>query len=221
MTAELDLIDSLPVAAFATDAEGRVVRHNAAAAALWGQSPDPGTARWTGAWRLLAGGGGPLDPAASPAARTLAEGRPAEPALFVAERPDGSRTAFVAHPSLLRDGAGRPSVRVRAAGPDAGSSGPPPPARRRQAPVQRAVPGSGLRPQSAAAAALCRITRPSASVAKAATGRLSIRSSSAVIRLQSRPGTRRARNASTSRRFRPGDGRVQSARCTASAMPTH
>ena len=107
MTAELDLIDSLPVAAFATDAEGRVIRHNAAAAALWGRSPDPGTARWTGAWRLLAGGGGPLDPAASPSARTLAEGRPAEPALFVAERPDGSRTAFVAHPSLLRDGAGR------------------------------------------------------------------------------------------------------------------
>ena len=75
MTAELDLIDSLPVAAFATDAEGRVVRHNAAAAALWGRSPAPGAARWSGAWRLLAADGEPLDPAASPVARTLAEGR--------------------------------------------------------------------------------------------------------------------------------------------------
>jgi two-component system CheB/CheR fusion protein len=54
MIAELDLIDSLPVAAFVTDGEGRVIRHNAAAAALWGRSPAPGTARWSGAWRLLA-----------------------------------------------------------------------------------------------------------------------------------------------------------------------
>ena len=70
MIAELDLIDRLPVAAFAIDAEGRVIRHNAAAAALWGRSPAPGTARWSGAWRLLAADGAPLDPAASPAART-------------------------------------------------------------------------------------------------------------------------------------------------------
>ena len=59
MTAELALIDSLPVAAFATDAEGRVVRHNAAAAVLWGRNPDPGAARWSGAWRLLAADGRP------------------------------------------------------------------------------------------------------------------------------------------------------------------
>ena len=103
MTAELDLIDSLPVAAFATDAEGRVIRHNAAAAALWGQSPAPGEARWSGAWRLLAADGAPLDPAASPAARTFAAGHPpAEPAVLVAERPDGSRAAFVPRPALLR-----------------------------------------------------------------------------------------------------------------------
>ena len=107
MTAELDLIDGLPVAAFATDAEGRVVRHNAAAAALWGRSPAPGAARWSGAWRLLAADGEPLDPAASPVARTLAEGRAAEPVLLVAERPDGGRAAFVARPALLTDADGR------------------------------------------------------------------------------------------------------------------
>ena len=107
MTAELALIDSLPVAAFATDAEGRVVRHNAAAAALWGRSPAPGAARWSGAWRLLAADGEPLDPAASPVARTLAEGRAAEPVLLVAERPDGGRAAFVARPALLTDADGR------------------------------------------------------------------------------------------------------------------
>ena len=34
MTVELALIDSLPMAAFATDAAGRLIRRNAAAAAL-------------------------------------------------------------------------------------------------------------------------------------------------------------------------------------------
>ena len=48
LPAEFAFVDSLPVAAFATDTEGRVVRHNAAAAALWGRSPAPG-ARWSGA----------------------------------------------------------------------------------------------------------------------------------------------------------------------------
>jgi PAS domain S-box-containing protein len=106
MIAGLDLIDSLPVAAFATDGEGRVIRHNPAAAALWGRSPAPG-ARWSGAWRLLAADGTPLDPAASPAARTLAEGRAVEPALLFAERPDGGRAAFVARPALIAGADGR------------------------------------------------------------------------------------------------------------------
>ena len=72
-----------------------------------GPEPGAGTARWSGAWRLLSADGAPLDPAASPAARTLAEGRPAEPVLLVAERPDGSRAAFVARPALLTDADGR------------------------------------------------------------------------------------------------------------------
>ena len=102
MTVELDLIDSLPMAAFATDAAGRVIRHNAAAAALWGRSPAPHEARWSGAWRLLDAEGATLDPAASPAARMLAAGHPPAAAVLVAERPDGSRTAFLPRPALLR-----------------------------------------------------------------------------------------------------------------------
>ncbi|HVH03566.1 MAG TPA: PAS domain-containing protein, partial [Amaricoccus sp.] len=107
----LELIDSLPVAAFATDAEGRVVRHNAAAAAIWGGSPGP-EARWSGAWRLRAADGTPVGPEATPAARTLAAGAPpaaAEPAVMLAERPDGSCAAFVPRPALLTDAAGRVS----------------------------------------------------------------------------------------------------------------
>jgi PAS domain S-box-containing protein len=106
MTPELAFVDDLPVAAFAVDPAGRVVRHNAAAAALWGRSPDPG-ARWSGAWRLLDAGGAPLAPEATPAARTLAEGRPPPVAVLFAERPDGGRAAFASRPALLHDAEGR------------------------------------------------------------------------------------------------------------------
>ena len=83
--------------------------------------------------------------------------------------------------STAASAGGWPAASVRAAGLAAGSSGAPSASSSRQAPLQRASPGAGLRPQSAAAAALWRITRPAASVAKAATGRLSIRSSSTVM----------------------------------------
>ena len=98
---ELDLIDDLAVAAFATDAEGRVIRHNRAAVALWGRTPAPGTL-WSGALRLLNAAGGVLDPAATPVARTLREGQPPQGlGMLFAERPDGSQVAFLSRPSLL------------------------------------------------------------------------------------------------------------------------
>ena len=73
--AENDLIADLPVAAFATDVQGRVIRYNAAAIALWGRRPTS-NAVWTGALRLLNAAGNAVDPAESPAARTLREGEP-------------------------------------------------------------------------------------------------------------------------------------------------
>jgi len=106
MRSEFAFVDSLPVAAFVTDPQGRVVRHNPAAAALWGCDPGP-EARWSGAARLLDADGRPVEPAASPAARTLAEGRPPEgPAVLLAVRPDGVRVAFAPRPALLRDADG-------------------------------------------------------------------------------------------------------------------
>lgn len=99
-------IDSLPVAAFVTDADGRIVRHNAAAAALWGRTPAP-EARFTGALALLDAEGRRLAPEAAPAALALAGRSPATPATLLAERPDGSRAAYAAHPALLRAADGR------------------------------------------------------------------------------------------------------------------
>ena len=97
----LALLDDLPVAAFATDADGSVIRHNHAAVALWGRTPPPGTL-WTGALRLLNAAGVVLDPTASPVARTLREGQPSQGlGMLFAERPDGSQAAFLSRPSLL------------------------------------------------------------------------------------------------------------------------
>ena len=96
-----DFIHDLAVAACAIDADGRVIRYNHAAAALWGRTPAAGTL-WSGALRLLDASGGVLDPAASPAARTLREGQaPKGLGMLFAERPDGSQAAFLSRPSLL------------------------------------------------------------------------------------------------------------------------
>src|SRR6188472_1189562 len=102
----IDLIADLPVAAFATDAAGRVIRYNAAATALWGRTPAPGVL-WSGAVRLLSATGNVVDPVESPAARTLRNGKPPTGLgmLFV-ERPDGSRAAFLSRPSLLHGASG-------------------------------------------------------------------------------------------------------------------
>jgi PAS domain S-box-containing protein len=98
---KLDLIHDLPIAAFATDTEGRVIRYNAAALAFWGREPAV-DALWTGAIRLLTAAGETIAHAESPAARTLREGQPpAGPSLLFVERPDGSEVAFLSRPSIV------------------------------------------------------------------------------------------------------------------------
>ena len=114
MTADLEFIDSLPVAAFATDGLGRVVRHNSAAAAIWGRSPAPGEARWSGAARLFdarrpaarpGGEPGGAHPRRRPGRRRgsgrfspsgpTAAGRPSCPALPCSRDADGRVTGVV------------------------------------------------------------------------------------------------------------------------------
>ena len=144
-------------------------------------------------------------PATRPSASVSRAGRATK-----AARPPSGRSATSSTGS-----AARPSAKVRATGLAAGSSGSPSAASSRQAPLQRAAPGAGLRPQRAAAAALCRTTRPSASVAKAATGRPSIRASSAVMILRT---PARAPGAACERPWHPKVPASRSARGTAATM---
>lgn len=98
-------IEALPVAVFATDAEGTVVSANRAAVDLVGEVPPHRrlveVARLAGEHgRLLASGECPVD-------RSLADGRPVRGLVLSVGRRDGSRIAVHATTSLLRDAEGR------------------------------------------------------------------------------------------------------------------
>jgi PAS domain S-box-containing protein len=100
------LMEALGVAVYTTDAEGRLTAYNEAAAVLWGWRPPLGNARWCGSWRLFQPDGAPLRHEDCPMGVALREGRPVRNAEAIAERPDGTRVAFIPYPTPLRDAAG-------------------------------------------------------------------------------------------------------------------
>src|ERR1700735_5622166 len=102
-----ELLELLPVAVYMTDADGRITFFNDAAAELWGQRPQLGSAQWCGSWRLYWPDGRPLSHDECPMAMTLKEGRPVRGIDAIAERPDGTRVHFLPYPTPLRDASGQ------------------------------------------------------------------------------------------------------------------
>ena len=102
----LDTLRALPVAAYATDAEGYITFFNEAAAALWGCRPALGRDRWCGSWRLFKPDGTPLSHDQSALALTIKQKRPFTGMTSIAERPDGSRVSFLPFPSPWLDANG-------------------------------------------------------------------------------------------------------------------
>ncbi len=102
------VLDGLPAAIYVTDADGRITYYNDAAAALWGCRPVLGQARWCGSWKLFWPDGSPMAHDQSPMAVALREGQPVRGLEAIAERPDGTRVAFLAKPTPLQDASGRP-----------------------------------------------------------------------------------------------------------------
>lgn len=96
------LLEAVGVALYTTDAHGRITFFNDAAATLWGRRPALGE-EWCGSFRLYWPDGRPMPHDECPMSRTLREGRPVRGDTAIAERPDGSRVAFEAYPSPLRD----------------------------------------------------------------------------------------------------------------------
>jgi PAS domain S-box-containing protein len=98
-----DALEALPVAIYLTDAAGKIVFSNQAAADLAGRRPVIGTDEWCVSWRLFSPDGAPLPHDACPMAVALRERRPVRGQEIVAERPDGARIAVMPFPTPLFD----------------------------------------------------------------------------------------------------------------------
>ena len=99
-------LDTLGVAVYMTDAEGRITYFNEAAVALWGRRPDLGE-QWCGSWRLYWPDGRPMPHDECPMAVALKEDRAIRGVEAELERPNGTRAVFMAYPTPLHAEAGR------------------------------------------------------------------------------------------------------------------
>jgi PAS domain S-box-containing protein len=96
------VLESLPVAAYTTDAEGFVTFHNHAAAELAGREPILRSDRWC-ITRLYRPDGALLSVDEYPVAMALRENRAIRAVEILAERPDGRRIALLAYPGPIQD----------------------------------------------------------------------------------------------------------------------
>ena len=100
------MVEALPAAIYATDAEGRITYYNEAAAQLWGRRPRLGEDWWCGSWRLYWPNGERMRHDECPMAEALKTGKAVRGVEAIAERPDGTRFPFVPYPTLLFDKVG-------------------------------------------------------------------------------------------------------------------
>jgi PAS domain S-box-containing protein len=101
-----EILDSLPVALYTTDAEGRITYYNEASVEMSGRRPVLGDDKWCVSWKLFQPDGTPLAHDECPMAAALRDRKPVRGAEAVAERPDGSRVPFIPYPTPLFDAAG-------------------------------------------------------------------------------------------------------------------
>ena len=100
------LVDILPAAIYSTDAQGRIMQFNQAAAELWGRAPKIGEDQWCGSYRIYRPNGDYLPHEQCPMAMALKNGDTINGAEILVEREDGVRRNILAHPRPLRDASG-------------------------------------------------------------------------------------------------------------------
>lgn len=102
-TGRLDFgaFNDLPVAIYATDADGILTYFNRASVDFAGRTPSLNEDRWCVTWRLSRPDGTRLPHDECPMAAALRDKRSVRGILAVAERPDGSQSAFLAFPTPL------------------------------------------------------------------------------------------------------------------------
>src|SRR5215472_5578300 len=91
-----EILEILPVPVYMADPAGRIIYYNAAAVALWGCAPEPERTEWSGARKLFKPDGTPMAHDECPMAVAIRERRSVRGVETIAERPDGTRVAFLA-----------------------------------------------------------------------------------------------------------------------------
>jgi PAS domain S-box-containing protein len=101
------LMEILPIAAYTTDAGGKITFFNSSAAQLWGRKPGLQRDRWSGAYRLWYPDGKPMSFDACPMALTLKHGKRYQGQELLIEKEQGGCSHVVAYPEPLYDNDGR------------------------------------------------------------------------------------------------------------------
>ncbi|MGN6507833.1 MAG: sensor histidine kinase [Chitinophaga sp.] len=101
-----EIIQLLPAAVYSTDAAGIILQYNAAAAALWGFTPEAGKTPWDANWKAYDRNGGSLPAENTPMAVALREGRELYGEEMIVERADGSRRSVACFPRPVHDSHG-------------------------------------------------------------------------------------------------------------------
>ena len=103
------ILELMPAAVYVCNGEGRIVRYNRRAAALWGRAPEPGDAaeRFSGAHRLFLADGTEIGHAQTPMADVLRTGVPARDIEVRIQQPTGKHLWLLVSIEPIRDGAGR------------------------------------------------------------------------------------------------------------------
>jgi PAS domain S-box-containing protein len=102
-----DLLAAIPAAIYTTDASGTITYYNEAAVEFAGKRPVIGSDKWSVAGKLYWPDGTPLALDQTPMALALKEDRPIRGKEAIAERPDGTRIAYIPFPTPLHDAEGR------------------------------------------------------------------------------------------------------------------
>ncbi|APG28096.1 hypothetical protein A7E78_09735 [Syntrophotalea acetylenivorans] len=100
------LMEMLPIAAYTTDAEGRITFFNRRAQEFWQREPRLGSDLWCGSHMLRYLDGPPMDHDQCPMALTLKTGQACQGKEIIVEHPDGTRSNVIVYPELLADTAG-------------------------------------------------------------------------------------------------------------------
>jgi PAS domain S-box-containing protein len=101
-----ELIQTLQTPLYTTDAFGRIMLYNKAAADLWGREPKIGEDLWCGSYKILKTDGSHLPLDSCPMAICLKEQRPVYNEEILVIRPDGSIRHVAPHPQPVYDSSG-------------------------------------------------------------------------------------------------------------------